>query len=63
MLRLSIPKDWNIHNKGNAEIEFTTTFETFLFAVQEHTNEELKNITLLRFYSLLDYIKSKNKDG
>jgi hypothetical protein len=63
LLRLSIPKDWNVHNKGNAELEMSNGFEEFMFCVAEHTKEDLNTITLLRFYSLLDYIKSKQKDG
>jgi hypothetical protein len=46
---------------GNAELEMEVGFEDFMFMVAEHTNEDLDKITVFRFYSLLDYIKSKNK--
>ena len=49
--------------KGNAELKMSNGFEEFMFLVAEHTKEDLEKISLLRFYSLLDYIKSKNKNG
>ena len=61
MLRLSKPSLWNVHMQGNAELEMETGFEDFMFLVAEHTNEDLDKITVFRFYSLLDYIKNKNK--
>ena len=61
MLRLSKPNLWNVFIPGNAELEMETGFEQFLFEVAEHTKEPLDKITVFRFYSLLDYIKNKNK--
>jgi hypothetical protein len=63
MLRMSKPSLWNVHMEGNAELEMETGFEDFMFLVAEHTNEDLDKITVFRFYSLLDYIKSKNTNG
>lgn len=63
MLRLSKPKIWNVHLKNNAELEMTTGFEAYLFLIAEHTNVDLEKISLFRFHSLVDYIKSKNKNG
>jgi hypothetical protein len=63
MLRLSKPNLWNVHISGNAELEMETGFEDFMFMVAEHTKEDLEKITVFRFYSLLNYIKSKNKNG
>ena len=61
LLRLDLPNVWNIHNKGNKEVEMETEFEKFMIAVAEHTNEKLDEITVFRFYALLGYIKEKNK--
>ncbi len=61
MLRLSKPNLWNVYMNGNAELEHEVGFEAFMFAVAEHTKEDLDKITVFRFYSLLDYIKNKNK--
>lgn len=63
MMRLSIPQNWNVFIKGNAELKMSNGFEEFMFLVSEHTKEDLDKISLLRFYSLLDYIKSKNTNG
>jgi hypothetical protein len=63
MLRMSKPSIWNVHIIGNAELEMEVGFEDFIFQVSEHTNEDLDKITVFRFYSLLDYIKSKGKNG
>jgi hypothetical protein len=62
MLRLSKPSIWNVYMDGNAEIKNDVGFETFLFTVSEQTKEDLDKITVYKFYSLLEYIKSK-KDG
>jgi len=63
MLRLSAPSLWNVYQTNNAELEMETGFELFMFSVGEHTNEDLDKITVFRFYSLLEYIKSKQKNG
>jgi hypothetical protein len=63
MLRLSKPNLWNVYLPNNAELEMEVGFEDFMFTVAEHTKEDLDKITVFRFYSLLDYIKSKNSNG
>jgi hypothetical protein len=67
MLRLSKPNVWNVHmkdqNGSNAELEHEVGFEAFMFVVSEHTKEDVNNMTVFRFYSLLDYIKSKTQNG
>lgn len=59
ILRLSQPKLWNVYMKGNEEQAMENGFEQFMFLVGEHTKEDLNNISVFRFYSLLEYIKSK----
>lgn len=61
MLQLSKPSIWNVYLPNNAELEMETGFEDFMFLIAEHTNEDLDKITVFRFYSLLNYIKGKNK--
>jgi hypothetical protein len=61
MLRLTIPNIWNVYQKGNLEIEMETGFDKFLVALGEHTTEKLDEITVFRFYSLLGFLKEKNK--
>jgi hypothetical protein len=63
MLRLSKPSVWNVHITGNAELEHEVGFEAFMFVVSEHTKEDINTMTVFRFYSLLDYIKSKSTNG
>lgn len=60
MMRLSKPSVWNVHLPDNAELEMETGFESFMFLIAEHTNEDLDKITVFRFYSLLNHIKQKN---
>lgn len=61
LLRLNLPNIWNVNNTGNMEVEMETEFEMFMLAVGEHTKERVDEITVFRFYSLLGYIKEKNK--
>ena len=63
MLRLSKPNLWNVYMNGNAELEHEVGFEAFMFVVGEHTKENVNTMTVFRFYSLLDYIKSKTENG
>lgn len=63
MLRLSAPRIWNVYLPGNAELEMESGFELFMLSVSEHTTQDLDKITVFRFYSLLEYIKGKNKNG
>lgn len=63
LLRLTVPEHWNSHVKGNAEVRTEREYDTLLFMVGEHTKEELDSITIKMFFSLIDYIKSKHKNG
>lgn len=60
MLMINKPNNWNVFRKGNLEIEMEVDFEKFMFAVSEHTNKNIDNITVFGFYSLTGYIKEKN---
>lgn len=59
LLRLTKPKIWNVNITGNEELVMETGFDKFVFLVQEHTTVNIDEISLFRFYSLLDYIKEK----
>lgn len=64
LLSMEKPNSWNINKKGNLEIEMETEFEKFMYAISEHTTEDISKITVFRFYALTDYIKEKNsKNG
>lgn len=60
MLMMDLPKIWNINHRGNMEVEMETEFAKFMLSVSEHTNENMNEITVFRFYALLGYIKEKN---
>lgn len=57
---MELPNVWNINIKGNMEVEMETEFEKFMLTLSEHTNEDIKSITVFRFYALIGYIKEKN---
>lgn len=63
MLRLSKPNLWNVFLPNNAELENETEFEAWMLEIGEHTKENLDEITVFRFYCLLDYIKNKNSSN
>lgn len=65
MLKQSKPSVWNVYEPNNADLEMETGFEEFMFLVAEHAppSEDLNKITVFRFYSLLNHIKKKTKDG
>lgn len=64
MLSLRTPNVWNTNVTGNMEVETEVEFEKFLVSLSEHTNENLEEITVFRFYSLIDLLKEKySKDG
>lgn len=64
MLELRKPNVWNTNVEGNMEVETEVEFEKFLVSLSEHTNENLEEITVFRFYSLIDLLKEKySKNG
>lgn len=61
LLRLTTPDFWNTNIEGNAEVRTEREYDLLLLAVGEHTKEDLDKITIKKFYSLLEYIKQKQK--
>lgn len=63
MLEMRKPNVWNTNIVGNMEVETEVEFEKFLVSLSEYTNENLEEITVFRFYALIDLLKEKNKDN
>ena len=63
MLELKKPNVWNTNIAGNMEVETEVEFEKFLVSLSEYTNENLEEITVFRFYALIDLLKKKNKNN
>ena len=63
MLELKKPNVWNTNIAGNMEVETEVEFEKFLVSLSEYTNENLEEITVFRFYALIDLLKEKNKNN
>lgn len=63
MLELKKPNVWNTNIAGNMEVETEVEFEKFLVSLSEYTNENLEEITVFRFYALIDLLKEKYKDN
>lgn len=61
ILLMTKPNNWNIHKKGNLEIKMESDFIKLLFAISEHTNENMNEISVFSFYALIDFIQEKNK--
>ena len=61
LLSMQPPNVWNINTEGNMEIKMEVDFDKFLFSIAEHTSIDVEKLTVFKFYSLLDYLKSKNK--
>lgn len=64
ILELQKPNIWNIYIDGNMEIEMEVEFEKFLLTISEHTTENINEISVFRFDTLIEYLKEKNsKNG
>lgn len=63
LLRLSKPKLWNPTIPNNAEVDMERNYQRLLLIMGEHTNQDLEDITIHKFYSLIAYIKEKNTDN
>lgn len=61
MLELKKPNVWNTNIAGNMEVETEVEFEKFLVSLSEYTNENLEEITVFRFYALIDLLTEKHK--
>lgn len=58
------PNVWNTNVEGNMEVETEVEFEKFLVSLSEHTNDKVDEMTVFRFYSLVDLLKEKyGKNG
>lgn len=63
ILKLTKPNFWNSYIEGNADRETEIEARKLLFSVADYTKEDLDNITIIDFYSLLEHIESKYKNG
>lgn len=63
MLLMDTPGNWNVNVKGNLEVEMEIEFEKMMFTVSEHTTEDINEITVFRFYSLIGFIKEKAQNN
>lgn len=61
LLKLITPAFWDMNQKENADREIEVGFAEFMLSVAEHTKENLETITTFKFYTLLEFIKNKNK--
>lgn len=61
MLETVRPNIWNINVLGNMEIEMEVEFEKLLISVADNCNINIDNISVFRFYSVLEHLKEKNK--
>jgi len=64
LLLKNTPNIWNVNTEGNSEIEMEVDFEKFMIAISEHTNENIDDISVFRFYVIVEFIKEKSiKNG
>ena len=63
VLELSKPNIWNIFIDGNKELSYEKDFESLMFSVSEHTNQNVEEMSVYKFYCLIDYIKQKQKSN
>jgi len=64
MLELHPSEIWNIYVDGNKELQVEKDFKQFMIAVKEHTGFDKEDMTVGDFYTLLEYLRDKNKtDG
>ena len=61
MLGFNPPEVWNINTEGNMERQMEVDFEILLIAISDHTGIPVDNITVRRFYAIMDYLEEKNK--
>ena len=60
MLSRINPNSWNVNSKENMEVFMESEFHKYMFAIKEHTDFDIKTITVFQFYALEEYIKEKN---
>jgi hypothetical protein len=61
MLEMRKPNIWNVHEPGNMEMAMEVDFEKLLVAVSEFTSEKIDELSIFRFYALIDYLEEKHK--
>lgn len=60
ILLMDKPNIWNVYHKGNMEVEMEVEFTKFLFAVGEETNQDVTDISVFDFYTLIQWIEEKH---
>lgn len=63
LLTLTKPSFWNAHMPDNAEVQTEIEARKMLFAVAEYTRADMDSITVIDFYSLMNHLEEKHKNG
>lgn len=61
IMKITQPSYWNAFIKGNADVETERQAEMLLINVGEHTKKDVENISMLRFYYIMEFITSKQQ--
>ena len=60
MAKLIKPKKYNYYDRDNEELKFELGFEEMCHGLREHSpNKDIKEMSVLEVYSLLEYQKKK----
>lgn len=61
LLKLIHPSYWNAKMKGNADVETEKQFAYLILSIEQHTKQDLDEITMLDFYHTTNFIKQVAK--
>jgi len=61
LLRISRPSYWNVYVSNNAIVENENAQGLMLLSMEEHTNKNVRDLSIMNFYHLKNWIKVKNK--
>lgn len=59
MLSIFKTNSWNVNTEGNMEIQMETDFTKYMFSIEEHSNSEVEDMSVFRFYALEEYVSEK----
>ena len=60
MVRIMKPKKYNYYDRDNEELKYDLSFEEMVHGLREHSpNKDIKLMTVMEVYSLLEFQKKK----
>ena len=63
LLEVTRPNIWNVNMTGNMETVMEVDFDKTLVSISIHAKQNVDDITVFRYFSILDYLQEQNRNA